>query len=42
MGIWWTNIAKERWPQDSEWHEQLRKTGIPFTLIAGKSLCSLA
>jgi G3E family GTPase len=29
MGIWWTNIPKERWPQDKEWHKHLKKNWHP-------------
>jgi hypothetical protein len=29
MGIWWTHIPKERWPQDDEWREHLKKNWHP-------------
>jgi G3E family GTPase len=29
MGIWWTHIPKERWPQDPEWRQHLKKNWHP-------------
>jgi G3E family GTPase len=29
MGIWWTNIPKERWPQEPEWKAHLKKNWDP-------------
>src|SRR5690606_15023192 len=29
MGLWWAAVPRERWPDDSEWRERLKRNWAP-------------